>query len=224
MRLKALQVAELVEIFMKYIVMSMDELIKHTNVSKNTIHRRLDEIGYVTSYNHNGIYYTLLKLTEFDESGLWEYKGIRFFKGGGLQELIINQINSSEKGYTSEEISTQLATRVSNQLRILTRKKLIQRKKYSDFYVYYSINENIWKKQKSLREKVINLRSSDEETQTSDEKKIIKILLEIIRNPSVSPEKIGELLREDGFKISDSFIKQVFSKYEIQKKGFPSRF
>lgn len=224
MRPKTLQAAELIEIFMKHIVMSMDELIKHTNVSKNTIHRRLNEIGYVTSYNHNGLYYTLLKLAKFDESGLWEYKGIRFFKDGGLQELIISQINSSRKGYTSEEINTQLGTRVSNQLRTLTRKKLIQRKKYSDFYIYYSINENIRKRQVNLREKDLNLPSTDEETQTSDEKKIIKILLEVIKNPSIRPEKMGELLREDGLQISDSFIKQVFSKYEIQKKGSLSRF
>lgn len=224
MRPKTLQAAELVEIFMKHIVMSMDELIKHTNVSKITIRRRLDEIGYVTSYNHNGMYYTLLKLAKFDESGLWEHKGIRFFKDGGLQELIISQINTSGKGYTSEEINTQLGTRVSNQLRALTRKNLIQRKKYSDFYVYYSINENIRKRQVSLREKDINLPSTDEETQTSDEKKTIKILHEVIKDPSISPEKMGELLRENGFKISDSFIKQVFSKYEIQKKGSQSRF
>ena len=224
MRPKTLHASELIDIFMKYIVISMDDLIKHTKVTKVTIQRRLKEIGYITSYNHNGMYYTLLKLAEFDESGLWEYKGIRFFKDGGLQELIINQINSSEKGYTSEEINTKLSTRVSNQLRILTRKKLIQRKKYSDFYVYYSINENIQKRQVSLREKYINLPSSDEETQTTDEKKTIEILLEVIKSPTTEPEDIGKLLREKSLKISDDFIKQVFSKYEIQKKGSPSRF
>ena len=131
------------------------------------------------------MYYTLLKLAEFDESGLWDYKGIRFFKDGGLQELIISQINSSGKGYTSEELSTKLGTRVTNQLRLLTKRKLLSRKKYSDFHVYFSINENIQKKQILLREKDIKLPSIDEETQTSDEKKTIEILLEIIKSPTI---------------------------------------
>ena len=224
MRSKTLRTPELIDIFMKYIVMNMDDLIKHTNVSKITIQRRLKEIEYITSYNHNGMYYTLIKLAEFDESGLWDYKGIRFFKDGGLQKLIISQINSSGKGYTSEELSTKLGTRVTNQLRLSTKIKLISRKKYSDLYVYFSINENIQNKQIPLREKDINLPSIEEETGTSDEKKTIRILLEIIKNPDAEPEEIGKHLREKGLKMSDGFIKQVFSKYEIQKKGFPSQF
>ena len=224
MRPKTLHASELIDIFMKYIVISMDDLIKHTKVTKVTIQRRLKEIGYITSYNHNGMYYTLLKLAEFDESGLWDYKGIRFFKDGGLQELIISQINSSGKGYTSEELSTKLGTRVTNQLRLSTKRKLLSRKKYSDFYVYYSINENIHKKQILLREKDTKLPSIDEETQTSDEKKTIEILLEVIKSPTTEPEDIGKLLREKGLKISDDFIRQVYSKYEIQKKGSPSQF
>ena len=41
----------------------MDDLIEHTKVTKVTIQRRLKEIEYITSYNHNGMYYTLLKFS-----------------------------------------------------------------------------------------------------------------------------------------------------------------
>jgi len=212
MRSKTLHASELIDIFMEYIVITMDDLIKHTKVSKITIQRRLKEIVYITSYNHNGMYYTLLKLAEFNKSGLWDHKGIRFFKDGGLQELIISQINSSGKRYTSEELSTKLGTRVTNQLRLLTKKMLTSRKKYSGFYIYYSINEYIRIKQILLRDKDTKLPSIDEETQTSDEKKTIEILLEVIKSHTTEPEDIGKLLRKKGLKISDNFIKQAFPK------------
>jgi hypothetical protein len=61
MRPKTLHASELIDIFMKYIVISMDDLIKHTKVTKVTIQRRLKEIGYITTYvshlkiNTNGL-------------------------------------------------------------------------------------------------------------------------------------------------------------------------
>ncbi len=48
--------------------------------------------------------------------------------------------------------------------------------------------------------------------------------MEIIQNPDAKPEEIGKRLREDGLKISDDFIKNIFDKYEIQKRGSPSHF
>src|SRR5574341_1799031 len=147
MRPRSIETTELRELFRKNIVMTLDDLIKQTKVSRITIMRRLKEMGHITSYNRNGTYYALPEIAEFDESELWNYKGIRFSKNGGLQEVIIGQINSSENGYTSEELSTKLGTRVSNHLRNLTRKGLIFRKKYSYFYIYYSVNETNQKKQ-----------------------------------------------------------------------------
>ncbi len=133
MRPRSIETTELRELFKKNIVMTLDDLIKQTKVSRITIMRRLKEMGHITSYNRNGTYYTLPEIAKFDESGLWNHKGIRFSKNGGLQEVIIGQINSSENGYTSEELSTRLGTRVSNHLHNLTRKGLIFRKKYSYF-------------------------------------------------------------------------------------------
>ncbi len=58
--------------------------------------------------------------------------------------------------------------------------------------------------------------------ETSDEKKTIRILLEIIKNPNLEPQEIGKTVRENGLKISDIFIESIFEKYGIQKKGSPS--
>ena len=46
-----------------------------------------------------------------------------------------------------------------------------------------------------------------------------RILLEILKNPKAEPHEIGKSLREGGLKITDSFITNIFEKYDIQKKG-----
>jgi len=222
--MSSIDVTELKELFKKNIVMDIEDLMKKTSSSRITVFRNLKDIGYTTSYNRNGKYYTLLEIAKFDESGIFDHKGILFFRDGGIQELVIKKIDSSEKGYTAEELSNKIRTRVSNQLHQFVRKGLIIRKKYADFYVYYSIDDSTQQKQISNREKELKIHSTKEDSETSSEKKTIRILLEIIENPNAQPQEIGKLLRQEGLKIPDSFIQNIFEKYDIQKKGSPSHF
>jgi hypothetical protein len=197
----------------------MDYLLRTTGSSRITILRRLKEIGYQTSYDHNGKYFALTEFLNYDKTGLFEHKGIHFFKNGGLQELIIQEINSSEKGYNAEELSSKIKTRVGNQLRLFTKKGMIVRKKYSEVYIYFSIDETYQQKQISNRETELKISSIPEDINVSNEKITIKILIEILKNPKAEPHEIGKSLREGGLKITDSFIIYIFEKYEIQKKG-----
>lgn len=217
-----LKTTKLKEHFEKNIVMDMNDLLKKTGSSRITILRHLKEIGYLTSYNQNGKYFAVPEFLDFNESGLFNYKGINFYKNGGLQDLIIDQINTGEKGYTVEELSNKLKAGVGNQLRVFAKKGQIIRKKYSDEYIYYSKNETKKEEQIANREREIKIPSIPEYLETSDEKKTIRILLEIIKNPNLEPQEIGKTVRENGLKISDIFIESIFEKYGIQKKGSPS--
>lgn len=210
---------ELKELFKRNIAIDMDYLLRTTGSSRITILRRLKEIGYQTSYDHNGKYFALTEFLNYDKSGLFEHKGIHFFKNGGLQELIIQEINSSEKGYNAEELSSKIKTRVGNQLRLFTKKGMIVRKKYSEAYIYFSIDETYQQKQISNRETELKISSTPEDINVSNEKITIKILLEILKNPEAEPHEIGKSLREGGLKIADSFIIYIFEKYDILKKG-----
>jgi len=213
---------ELRELFKKNIVMEIDDMQKQTSSSRITVLRHLKEIGYITSYNKNAKYYTLLEVANFNETGIFNHKGILFFRNGGIRDLVIKEIESSEKGYTSEELNTKIGTRVSVQLHQFVRKNLIIRRKYSSFYVYYSIDESIQKKQVNNREKELQKISTIEESELTDEKKTIRILLEIIQNPNAEPNEIGRVMRENGLKISDHFIENIFVKYDLKKTGSPS--
>jgi len=211
--------SELRELFKKNIVMDIDDLQKQTSSSRITVLRHLKEIGYITSYNKNAKYYTLLEVANFNKTGIFNHKGILFFKNGGIRELVIKEIESSEKGFTAEELNTKIGTRVSVQLHQFVRKNLITRRKYSSFYVYYSIDESTQKKQVNNREKELHKISTNEESELTDEKKTIRILLEIIQNPNAEPNEIGRVMRENGLKISDYFIENIFVKYDLKKNG-----
>src|SRR3989304_3512270 len=164
-------------------------------------------------------YYTLLETANFNETGIFNHKGILFFRNGGIRELVIKEIESSEKGFTAEELNTKIGTRVSVQLHQFVRKNLITRRKYSSFYVYYSIDESTQKKQVNNREKELQKISTKEGSELTDETKTIRILLEIIQNPNAEPNEIGRVMRENGLKISDHYIENIFLKYDLKKRG-----
>ncbi len=196
--------SELSELFKKNIAMDIDDLQKQTSSSRITVLRHLKEIGYITSYNKNAKYYTLLEVANFNETGIFNHKGVLFFKNGGIRELVIKEIESSEKGFTAEELNTKIGTRVSVQLHQFVRKNLIT--------------------QMNNREKELQKISTNEESELTDEKKTITILLEIIQNPNAEPNEIGRVMRENGLKISDNFIENIFVKYDIKKTGSPSNY
>jgi hypothetical protein len=53
-----------------------------------TARRRLKAWRAYTSYNHNGRYYTLPEIADFDENGLWQYQGVFFSKHGNLKQTL----------------------------------------------------------------------------------------------------------------------------------------
>jgi hypothetical protein len=66
-------------------IVTMDEMKRALSTSVDmTVFRKLREVGYLTSYTHEGQYYTLEALAEFDQRGLFGYRGVRFSRFGSL--------------------------------------------------------------------------------------------------------------------------------------------
>jgi hypothetical protein len=78
------------------------------------------------------------------------------------------------------------------------------------------------KKQVNNREKEWQKISTNEDSELTDETKTIKTLLEIIQNPNAQPNEIGRIMRENGIKITDHYIENIFLKYDIKKTASPS--
>ena len=70
-----MDIPAVIKLFKKQRIVTVALLTTWLSCSMPTARRRLKEWKAYTSYNHNGRYYTLPGITEFDEHGLWRYRG-----------------------------------------------------------------------------------------------------------------------------------------------------
>ncbi len=128
-------------------VMTINGLKNQKMVSERTIRRKLKKSWAITSYFKNGRYYSLPHISKFDINGLWCHKDVRFSKHGNLTQTIIYLVNQSLRGLHAEVIGMLIAYQPHSLLHQLCIKSKIQREKLHGKYVYFSINEQLYKSQ-----------------------------------------------------------------------------
>jgi len=140
--------SDLSKLLSKQIVATMDELRSSlkTNVGL-TVLRKLKQLGYITSYSNQGRYYSLERLAEFDENGLWEVGPVRFSKHGTLVATATVFVTASEFGYYSKELESLLKVGTSETLLRLVKIKRLSREKLFGRYLYCSPDSNERKRQ-----------------------------------------------------------------------------
>ncbi|NIV97253.1 hypothetical protein GWN42_31795 [candidate division KSB1 bacterium] len=121
-----------------------------TNVEM-TVYRKLQQLGYRTSYSHRGKYYALASEIQFDDQGLWSWQSVGFSKYGTLLETVEAFVNKSEAGYSASELKHVLSIEVKEALLHLLKDNHIDREKRSGRYIYYSSDPGTQKKQKLFR-------------------------------------------------------------------------
>jgi hypothetical protein len=62
----------------------IDPLAKQLDYSIPSVHRFLAQIGYYSSFTHNGRWYTLASTPRFSRQGLWFHQDIGFSRAGSL--------------------------------------------------------------------------------------------------------------------------------------------
>lgn len=108
--------------------------------SRRSLFRDLVRLGYFSSYTHSGRYYTLAGIPEFDENGLWYYRGIGFSRFGTLKETLVRRIDDTAVGCTHAELKAVLHLRVHDTLRVLVRAAQIRRETLGRTYLYLSVD------------------------------------------------------------------------------------
>lgn len=137
----------------KNVIATLDELIKELGVSARSVLRKLCDEGYYTSYTHNSRYYTLMTTPKFDRNRIWVHKGVGFTNLNNLMDLVVHCIDRCPMGYSVPEASELLQTNVANQLGILLRGGRVKRVRYTDGYVYFSLDPILFQKQLFSRKK-----------------------------------------------------------------------
>ncbi len=105
-----------------------------------TVFRKLQLLGYRSSYSHRGRFYTLQDLAQFDERGLWSYHSVWFSKYGNLIETALEFVQESTDGYTVAELEDLLHVQCKEALLKLYLQKRVEREMRHEGYVYFSMN------------------------------------------------------------------------------------
>jgi len=199
-------------------VVTIDDLKNtlDTDFSK-TIFRYLKEIGYLTSYNNAGGFYTMPHIPKFDEYGLWHYEGASFSKFGTLKSTICSMIETSPEGFTHRELKQLLRCRVQNTLNDLTKNNIISRVSVNGLFVYISANKEKGLVQISKREKKSGIKKSQGET--IELPIVIEILLELLRSSVWDAKTISRNLHVRGVSVTEQQVKEVFLRYNLKKNS-----
>ena len=85
MRFETFASGAIARLLQRRTIATMDELKEALGSSVDmTVFRKLRELSYLTSYSHRGKYYALEETAQFDERGLWAFRGVRFSRFGSL--------------------------------------------------------------------------------------------------------------------------------------------
>ena len=195
-------------------VMTLYELIKRMMVSEITVRRKLKKSGALTSYNKNDKYYTLPHIPVFDSYGLWNFKDIRFSKHGNMHQTIIQLVNESRCGLHAGAIGELIGYPPHSLLNNLCAKSLIQREKLQGKYVYFSMEEQLYKFQRDKYETLQERYSEDDMPCTT----AVKLLIERTKRPKSNPSELARALRKENMTISELQVKRFFEKHGLEKK------
>ena len=133
-------------------ISTLDELKEVLETkSRMTVFRKLSKLSYISSYSHSGKFYSLKRIARFNKYGVWAHKSVLFSKYGTLKNTLKSLIDDSPKGYTSSELNSILKVKVEDALLEVVKSKMVNRKKMSGVYVYFSKSLKLNKKQELMR-------------------------------------------------------------------------
>lgn len=140
-----------------------------------TVFRKLKSLGYRTSYSHGGRYYTLDRIAQFDERGLWSCRSAWFSHHGTLLATLEHFVRKAQAGYFARELKAALHVGVRESLLKLVRRGRIARKPMSEGSLYCSPEPAVANRQVISR-RAQQIEQTPEEARITDEVKAALML------------------------------------------------
>lgn len=208
-------------------VATMRHLRHQFQISHMTVIRALKKYGYHTSYNHNGAYYVLQDLPEFDQWGLWAYRDIRFSRYGTLMRTIVALIENAPAGLTVAELEERLETKVANLASRLVRDGAVQREILPGRQAVYMVADaKRHTRQHQERQQLLQqpaLGHTAELPKGCSPTDVIEVLRQMILAPDGSVDQLARQLRGRGVHVTAGKILHVINYYALEKKRRSSR-
>jgi len=196
-------------------IMTLGEVAEFVRSSIHTARRRLKQWQAANSYNHNGRYYTLPEVPEFDCNGLWHWRGVFFSQYGNLKQTVIALVHRSPAGLDSGEIRSLLGLDPRSFLSAFANDPQLRREKTHGRFVYYGADASVYLSQRERR----GLLKTTVRPPTPSE--AIAILVEKIKHPTLSHEALSRQLRKQKVLVEADTIQNFFLRQGLTVKKTP---
>lgn len=196
-------------IFEKHSCWKIEPLADELDYSVRSVQRFLTAVGYYRSFTHNGGWYTLRSIPEFDSDGLWFYDDIGFSRVGSLTDTLVELTGKSPKGITAEELGEKLHCRCHSVLVRLIRDGKLQRWKMGRSNSYIAKGADIT----AIQQKVATL----QDVQLPAEIAVL-VLVEFINNPELSFVQLAKAIsKSKKVTVNAVQIERLFSRFGVKK-------
>ena len=206
--------------FRKHRVAKLSELFRLLGTrSRMSVFRRLKAIGYLSSFNQAGRYYTLTDVPQFDQWGLWFHRKAGFSRAGTLKATVVDLVEGSATGMTPKELLALLklpvANTLYNTLHALRHEARIHRQELAGYPVYVSADPRRANEQLMQRRQVIGHEPSSR-LQMSDET-VIAVLVEALQSAEVlvSASRVASRLAARGVAVTAAQVAQIFDQFGL---------
>jgi hypothetical protein len=193
-------------------IMTLGEVAEFIRSSIHTARRRLKQWQAANSYNHNGRYYTVPDVPEFDGNGLWRWRGVCFSQYGNLKQTVIALVQRSPAGLDAGELRSLLGLDTRSFLSAFANDPRLRREKTQGQFVYYSADATVCSGQRERR----GLRQATCRQPTPSE--TIAILVEKIKHPALSHAALSRHLRKQKVLVEAGAIENFFLRHGLTVK------
>jgi hypothetical protein len=188
----------------------IDPLSKEVQYSAVSLRRFLSQIGYFSSFTHNGKWYTLKSIPRFSRDGLWFYQDIGFSRAGSLTNTLVALIDTSPAGMTAQQLGKKLRCRCHSVLVGLCRRGRIQRQRQPRSHIYLSADAKLSQAQLKAMSPGVSIQLPAEIA--------VLVLAEFIRKPASGPGQLARWVSaKAGVSIAPEQISALFAQYGIKK-------
>ncbi len=203
---------KLVSLFAQQSCWMIKPLATAMEYSVPSARRFLSEVGYYSSFTHNGKWYTLRTIPHFDRDGIWFFDVIGFSRAGSLTNTLINLIIRSEEGMTAEQLGLKLHCRCHSVLVQLYRQGKLQRQKQGRSYTYLAMDPSIQAIQlQALEKRNVPISKLPAEI-------VVLILAAFIRQPELSFEQLAKVItRHRRIVLDAAQIEELFALHGLKK-------
>lgn len=183
-----------------------------------TARRRLKDWQAYTSYNCNGRYYTLPEIAEFDDNGLWRYRGIFFSKHGNLKQTLVHLVTHSAQGLSGAELGELLGLQPRSFLSHFRDHPALYRKHVMGRWIWFAADLRLREKQTRTR----LAGAGAKEPRMPSDLEAVMILVDLIRHPNSGLEQIARRIKPEGIDVDAPAIRRLLVHHDLLKKTLDS--